>query len=575
LRSLSSIRSADQLGDLAHRLEGLLDAMADCVLFLDARGRILAASRAAEDLFGYAEIELLDADISRLIPAGLAEQLLECSAHPAKRLVLRGRAFDGNETPLVASLSPLDAAGETFCLVLREAPLRFGEPPRAGSIPFSFSSAPATAIVRPPLVTASAPSGSTEAETLELMFNATSTANEATTLDEALTTTLELMCHHFGWQLAHTCVFDESAETRLRSTEHWFGNFSPTYAALRRQHPADGLTGMALEAQRPQVLRASEAAARGCLAFPQDHSIGVAFPITAQGRVLAVVEAYSVADTEVQGAAQSILQLIGGQLGQVAEREQREQDLRAAVDAAESAGRQKSEFLSNMSHEFRTPMHAIINYTHLAQRAVERSDVDRARRSLGAIQVSGKRLLTLLNDILDLAKMEAGGFTCRIVQASFSAVVDRAVTEVESLAAAKSIQLTRDLAHTDKARFDETRVMQVLVNLLSNAIKFSPPSSSIRVRSADGELRGEPAVVCRVEDQGVGIPESEFESIFDKFEQSNRTKSGSGGTGLGLAICRQILVAHQGVIFAENRPEGGAVFTLSFPRGKPPGNGAE
>jgi signal transduction histidine kinase len=287
-----------------------------------------------------------------------------------------------------------------------------------------------------------------------------------------------------------------------------------------------------------------------------------------------VVEAYSVGDADVQAAALSILQLIGSQLGQVAERERREHDLLAAVQAAESAGRQKSEFLSNMSHEFRTPMHAIINYTTLGQRALDRSDPERARRSLAAIQVSGKRLLTLLNDILDLAKMEAGGFSCRIVRGSFNMVVERALTEVEPLAAAKSIQLTRDLSHTDEARFDETRLTQVLVNLLSNAIKFSPPQSNICVRSSDGKLRGEPALVCRVEDQGVGIPANEFESIFDKFEQSQRTKSGSGGTGLGLAICRQIITAHQGVIFAENRPEGGAVFTVSFPRGAAPVSGA-
>lgn len=569
MRSLSTTRSPDQLRKLASRLEGLLDATADCVVFLDAHGKILAASRATEDLFGYAEVELLGGGITELIPAGLGEQLVESELQPIKRCVLRGRCFDGRELSLVASLSPLDAPPTTFGLVMREAPLRWAEPPGPGSIPFSTSSIPGASKPRDLVrVTgrASSRSPSAEAETLELMFNATSTANEASTLDEALATTLELVCHHFGWDLAHACLFDNASPTKLTSTEQWFGNFSPAYAAARREHPADGVTGMALKAKRPQVLLAAEAASRGCVAFPAGHSLGVAFPITVQGRVLAVVEAYSMAATTVEAAALSILQLIGTQLGQVAERERRERDLRAAVEAAESAGRQKSEFLSNMSHEFRTPMHAIINYTALAQRSLDRTDLERTRRSLGAIQVSGKRLLTLLNDILDLAKMEAGRFTCHIARASFSGVVERALTEVEPLAAAKAIRLNRQLQHTDDVRFDEPRLAQVLVNLLSNAIKFSPPNSAIGVFSSDTELRGEAAVLCRVEDEGVGVPENELESIFDKFEQGRRTKGGAGGTGLGLAICRQILAAHHGLIGADNRPEGGAVFTFCFPR---------
>jgi len=567
LRSIISTQPAHQLGDLAHRLQGLLDASVDCVLFLDASGNILAASRAVEDVFGYEEAELLDAPISRLVPEGLGERLREGRLGP--RFALAGRCYDGREVSLMASLSALDEQGKVLGLVLREAPMRLTEASPSASIgsfgPPDSTKHPA-ATQRSNVASDTARTRASEAETLELMFNVTSTANEAKTLEEALAIALELICHHFGWHLAHACLVHRVGEPELRSSELWFGNFSPVYAATRRERPAAGLTGMALALRRPQVLSAQQAAERDCTAFPANHTIGLAFPVIAQGQVLAIVEAYSLTATEVEPAALSILQLVGSQLGQVAERERREQDLRAALQAAESAGRQKSDFLSNMSHEFRTPMHAIINYANLSLRALDRSELDRVRRSVAAIQVSGKRLLTLLNDILDLAKMEAGRFVCNIVQASFTAVVERAVIEVEPLAAAKSIRLVQHVTHTDELRFDEPRLAQVLVNLLSNAIKFSPTGVAIVVLVANGTLNDAPAVRCRIDDEGVGIPPGELESIFDKFEQSRRTKSSSGGTGLGLAICRQIIAAHQGVIFAENRAEGGASFTFLIPR---------
>jgi len=552
---------------LARRLQGLLDASADCVLFLDARGHILSANRAAEDLFGFAEVELIDTPVTGLIPTGLAEHIAQCTSQPGKRFTLSGRSCEGREVPLVGSIVALDASARSFALVVRETPL--GTQAILSDLRSSFGSF--TSIARlsaphRPQVAADTGTRNGEAETLELMFNVTSTANEATTFEEALAITLELVCHHFGWQLAHACLVDRNGEPELRSTELWFGNFSPAYAAIRREHPAAGLTGRALALRRPQVMTAADAVAADCSVFPANHSVGVAFPVITQGRVLAIIEAYSLTATEIEPAAVAILQLIGSQLGQVADRERRERDLRSALEQAESAARQKSDFLSNMSHEFRTPMHAIINYANLSLRALDRNELDRVRRSVGAIQVSGKRLLTLLNDILDLAKMEAGRFVCNIVQASLTTVVERALLEVEPLAAAKSIGLARHIAHTDDLRFDEPRIAQVLVNLLSNAIKFSPPGCAINVYVEDANIDERPAVRCRIEDHGVGIPPEDLERIFDKFEQSCRTKNSAGGTGLGLPICRQIIAAHHGVIFAENRPGGGAAFAFTVPR---------
>ncbi len=109
--------------------------------------------------------------------------------------------------------------------------------------------------------------------------------------------------------------------------------------------------------------------------------------------------------------------------------------------------------------------------------------------------------------------------------------------------------------------FDQVKIMQVLRNLLSNAVKFSPDESSIELALH----KGEQGVLVTVRDQGVGIPEEELAAVFDKFIQSSKTKTGAGGTGLGLAICREIMTAHTGRIWVENRPEGGAAFVFELP----------
>ena len=125
----------------------------------------------------------------------------------------------------------------------------------------------------------------------------------------------------------------------------------------------------------------------------------------------------------------------------------------------------------------------------------------------------------------------------------------------------------RDLAQDRFAEFDKMRMVQVLVNLISNAVRYSPPEGSIDICVEDDVLANNcQALRCYVADQGVGIPEGEFESIFSKFTQSSKTKTGAGGTGLGLSICRSIVEAHGGKIWAENNRPNGAVFSFVFPK---------
>ncbi len=252
--------------------------------------------------------------------------------------------------------------------------------------------------------------------------------------------------------------------------------------------------------------------------------------------------------------------------------EERTRELYLAKEQAERASAAKSEFLSNMSHELRTPMHAILSYANMGIKGKDQDNPEKRLKYFMHIQTSGKRLMGLLNDLLDLSKLEAGKMNFNFERTDLSLVVNNAKTELLSLLNDKHLDLVLEQESLHSFVWcDGLRMMQVLVNVLSNAIKFSPEHTKITVLMRDVAYdNGNPAhadmLQCRISDQGVGIPEEELGAVFDKFIQSSKTKTGSGGTGLGLSICREIIQAHGGKIWAENNPEGGAAFIIELPR---------
>ncbi|MBA4707610.1 sensor histidine kinase [Aquitalea aquatica] len=245
-----------------------------------------------------------------------------------------------------------------------------------------------------------------------------------------------------------------------------------------------------------------------------------------------------------------------------------EDALRQAKTLAEENSRAKTEFLANMSHELRTPMHAILGFTEIGETRARQLQDDKLEQYFQRIHSSGNRLLQLLNDLLDLAKMEVGKMDYHFGHFDLAHCLREACDEMTPLASNHNIKLylycTPEKLTAD---IDPFRLGQVIRNLLSNAIKFSPAGEVIRVtaRLQLNSQQQEEILIC-VEDSGPGIPVDEVETIFDKFIQSSSTKTGAGGTGLGLAICREILQAHHGIIFAENLSPRGAAFTAVLPR---------
>ncbi|OHX12371.1 ATP-binding protein [Chromobacterium sphagni] len=244
-----------------------------------------------------------------------------------------------------------------------------------------------------------------------------------------------------------------------------------------------------------------------------------------------------------------------------------EETLRHAKILAEETSRAKTEFLANMSHELRTPLHAILGFTEMGQLRAHSLGEVKLEQYFTRINTSGSRLLTLLNDLLDMAKMEVGRMDYTISRGNLTQCLREACDEMTPLASLNQIRIDLECSpEMLAADIDPFRIGQVIRNLLSNAVKFSPNGAEIRVQAQLAEQDGQEWVHVSVADAGPGIPEKELETIFDKFIQSSTTKTGAGGTGLGLAISREIIHAHHGRISADNLPAGGAIFAFSIPR---------
>jgi signal transduction histidine kinase len=246
-------------------------------------------------------------------------------------------------------------------------------------------------------------------------------------------------------------------------------------------------------------------------------------------------------------------------------------ELRAARDEADNASRHKSEFLANMSHELRTPLNAILGYTELIQDGIYGEPPEKVREVLDRVQASGRHLLGLINDVLDLSKIEAGKLVLARDELAIDQVVETVLTATEALAREKGLVLGAELAPgLPHGLGDERRITQVLLNLVGNAIKFTDQGGvTVRAGLANGSL------IVSIADSGPGIPAGQRGRIFDEFRQlDGGATRGKGGTGLGLSISKKIVELHGGRIWVESEPGQGSTFSFTLPL-RPPAQGAE
>jgi len=251
--------------------------------------------------------------------------------------------------------------------------------------------------------------------------------------------------------------------------------------------------------------------------------------------------------------AERVQELIEGLERRVAER----------TRALEVASKHKSEFLANMSHELRTPLNAIVGFSQVLKQKLFGEVNEKQDEYLDDMLTSADHLLSLINEILDLSKVEAGQVEREVAPFSLREALERGIVMVREKAVQHAIELKLDLdPSVGVVEGDERRIRQVVFNLLSNAVKFTPDGGRVDLSAAreDGEI------VIAVSDDGPGIAPEDQERIFEEFQQAY---AGDGqrpeGTGLGLALSRRLVELHGGRIWVESAPGEGSTFTFTIP----------
>jgi signal transduction histidine kinase len=331
--------------------------------------------------------------------------------------------------------------------------------------------------------------------------------------------------------------------------------------------PGEGATGRAASLRRPvQIsdLREDQAYTGWLQRLSEQAGFRalLAVPLLREGRVLGSLAvsrrsagefAPEVVDLLQTFAAQSTLAIQNARLFREIAQKSRE---------LEVASQHKSQFLANMSHELRTPLNAILGYTELILDSIYGEVPEKIREVLDRIEKSGRHLLGLINDVLDLSKIEAGQLTLSANEYSFQDVVQGVVSSVESLASEKRLELGVDLSPSLPVGYgDERRIRQVLLNLVGNAIKFTD-AGKVEIRVSQTREQFQIAVA----DTGPGIDAEHQQRIFEEFQQvDNSPTKTKGGTGLGLAIAKRIVELHGGRIWVESTVGKGSTFFFSLP----------
>ena len=289
---------------------------------------------------------------------------------------------------------------------------------------------------------------------------------------------------------------------------------------------------------------------------------GFAFPVSIGTEVVAVMEFFSEVPVEPDEFLLEVMADIGKQLGRVIERKRAEE----ARDEAMEASRTKSSFLANMSHELRTPLNAIIGLTELLCENAPRFGTEKALEPLRRVLRAGRHLLGLINDILDLSKIEAGKMDLTLETVTIQPVLEEVLGTARPLAEQNKNELVLDSPEGIGSVYaDNMRLRQVLLNLLSNACKFTK-NGTVRLGVTRVEEAGQHWVDFAVSDTGIGMTEEQVGRLFQEFAQADASTTRQfGGTGLGLAISRRLCRLMGGDVTVTSEPGKGSTFTMRLP----------
>ncbi|MCH8269458.1 MAG: response regulator, partial [Acidobacteria bacterium] len=425
-------------------------------------------------------------------------------------------------------------------------------------------------------------------------------ANEASTVEGALQVCLDQVCAHTGWPVGHVYLPAKDSTGELAPTTLWhledrerFDKFRKVTEATRFA-PGIGLPGRVLASGKPAWIidvTKDPNFPRAKLAKDIGVKAGFGFPVLVGKEVVAVLEFFSQEAVEPDEPLLEIMAPIGTQLGRAIERKQAEEEIRrlnadlerrvaertaqlAAVNQelelrnreVERATQLKSQFLASMSHELRTPMNAILGFSGLLADGTGGPLNEKQARYVEHVRKGGQHLLELINDILDLSKIEAGQLELHPENFVLAEALSEVLSITKPLAMTKKIRVESSVGTGLRVYADRVRCKQILYNLLSNAIKFTPEGGEVWIEaSAEGSF-----LRLSVRDTGIGIAPEEQETIFEEFHQVGTTTKGvKEGTGLGLAITRRLVEQHGGRIWVESQPGQGSRFSFTLPREPP------
>ena len=411
-----------------------------------------------------------------------------------------------------------------------------------------------------------------EARLAQLLQSVTVAANRSSNMAHTAQTCLRLICSHTGWAVGHVYLWADNASEETASAEFWHIE-GAGFTALREASNycavslTTGLPGAVLASRRAEWIvniadeELSSARARAASEAGLKSAFG--FPVFVQQNIIAVLEFFSPQAVPPDQELLTMMEHIGTQLGQVVIRQRAEEHLQRAKALAESANRAKSEFLTTMSHEMRTPMNAILGMADLLS---ESSLPEEQQNYVQVFRKAGASLLHLINDILDLSKVESGHLELESIGFDLRALLEKVIELMALRAKDRGLQLALEVLPGVPSGVvgDPNRLRQIIVNLVGNALKFTERGSVILRVAPDpagaGWLRFD------VIDTGIGIAADKTEFLFDRFTQGDSSTTRKyGGTGLGLAISKGLVELMGGRIGCTSQIGKGSTFFLIVP----------
>jgi PAS domain S-box-containing protein len=566
-RDITALKKGEELlREQSERNRMIIETANDAFIGMQPDGAITVWNPRAELMFGWTAAEVLgrrwyDIVIAPAQRAAHAEGLEHfMSTAPGSQvnraIELMALDRDGREFPVEATVWPVRAAGGcSFNAFLRD----ISERRRAEE------------------------AQKKETTLVQLLQSVTVAANRSSTIEYAAQVCLKLICSYTGWPVGHVYLRANNSPEELLPVGIWHLDDAARFAAFReiserwRFVPGAGLPARILVSGKPEWmvdLADRELSPRARVAEQAGLRSGFGFPIVAEEKVIGVLEFFSLQTVQPDQELLSMLGHLGSQLGQVIIRQRADEDLQRAKGSAESANRAKSEFLTTMSHEMRTPMNAILG---MADLLAESSLGEEQRGYVRVFQKAGANLLDLINNILDLSKVEAGHVELESIRFDLGALLEKIIEMLAARARELGLQFSLEILPGVPLGLvgDPNRLRQVLLNLVGNALKFTERGSvTLRVEPERGQPGGSSLggggatewLRFSVLDTGIGIAGDKVEMIFGRFTQADSSTTRKyGGTGLGLAISRGLVELMGGQIGCTSEEGQGSAFFLTAP----------